>query len=304
MSAIFLNTSWSLHNVVAWMKNKPFLSHRVSMIYIGTVVLAQPYWVLEIYANFTYFNNINTLFLHTRPWEALFRDPWWIFTTISLFHAIRTRYEFRLLELLRISPRFAVMLGAMCLSIAFIIVDILSVTDALKSSLPVGVNPFWKLAFVFKCLTDSVILDDFKTALDRMRAFKISRLGSFAVDSSDARSRPGPQTAPWEMTKKSTDDDSRVSDVRLTDSERRIRELQRSLSGDNSWTRIKGTSKEEHLSRPSVIHVESRDRDGDGLSLGTMARLGQTSWLRDEDNSFRKQEDNTVGDRNAIGTAR
>ena len=81
------------------------------------------------------------------------------------------------------------MLGAMILSISFIILDVCSVTDALKSSLPDGLNPFWKLAFVFKCLTDSVILDDFKTALDRLRAYKISRLGSFAADNADRRSR-------------------------------------------------------------------------------------------------------------------
>ena len=55
------------------MKNKPFLSRKVSLFYIGTVILAQPYWVVEIYANFTYFNNINTVFLKTRPVEALFR---------------------------------------------------------------------------------------------------------------------------------------------------------------------------------------------------------------------------------------
>ena len=50
-------------------------------------------------------------------------------------------------------------------------------------------NPFWKLSFVFKCLTDSVVLDDFKTALDRLRAFKISRLGSFAIDGNDSRTK-------------------------------------------------------------------------------------------------------------------
>lgn len=81
------------------------------------------------------------------------------------------------------------MLLAMGVSIVFIILDICSVTSALKSALPDGLNPFWKLAFVFKCLTDSVILDDFKTALDRLRAYKISRLGSFAIDDSDRRSR-------------------------------------------------------------------------------------------------------------------
>ena len=81
------------------------------------------------------------------------------------------------------------MLVAMIISVGFIILDILSVTSALKSALPDGLNPFWKLAFVFKCLTDSVILDDFKTALDRLRAYKISRLGSFAVDDSDRRAQ-------------------------------------------------------------------------------------------------------------------
>lgn len=73
VSAIGLNISWSLHNIIAWMKNKPFLSTRVSRIYIVTVLLVQPYWVLEIYANFAFFNNFNKIFLRTRPLEPLFR---------------------------------------------------------------------------------------------------------------------------------------------------------------------------------------------------------------------------------------
>ena len=48
VTAIFLNMSWSLHNVIAWIKTKPFLSRRWSMFYIGTVILAQPYWVVEV----------------------------------------------------------------------------------------------------------------------------------------------------------------------------------------------------------------------------------------------------------------
>ncbi len=51
VTAIFLNTSWSLHNVIAWMKNKPFLSRKASLFYIITVALVQPYWVVEIVAN-------------------------------------------------------------------------------------------------------------------------------------------------------------------------------------------------------------------------------------------------------------
>jgi hypothetical protein len=104
-------------------------------------------------------------------------DPWWIFTTINLFWNIVRRYEFGIIELIRVSPRFAVLLGAMILSMCFIIVDILSVTAVFSSSLPDGINPFWKLAFVFKLLTDTIILDDFKTALDKLKQYKLQRLG-------------------------------------------------------------------------------------------------------------------------------
>ncbi|KAI4621454.1 uncharacterized protein J4E87_006671 [Alternaria ethzedia] len=189
VAAIFLNASWSLHNVIAWMKIKPFLSKPVSYIFIGTVVLVQPYWVVEIYANFAYFHGVNKIFLKTRPYEALCRDPWWILTTIYLFWVIKTQYELSLKEIVRISPRFGIMLLSMLLSIVFIVLDISTVTEAIKLPGATGINPFWKFAFVFKCLTDSVVLDDFKVALDRLRAFRISRLGSFSGDPSDSRSR-------------------------------------------------------------------------------------------------------------------
>lgn len=165
-------------------KNKPFLSRRVSLIYIVTVILVQPYWILEIVANFLYFNNINNLFQYTRPYEALFRDPWWIYTCCSLIWNIKRRYEFGFIELVRVSPRFGVLIAGMMMSIAFVIVDILSVTHAIKGSgSPDGINPFWKLAFVFKCLTDTVVLDDFKTALDRLKQYRLERIGSvFTAD--------------------------------------------------------------------------------------------------------------------------
>ncbi|KAK4960973.1 hypothetical protein LTR10_001462 [Elasticomyces elasticus] len=171
VTAIFLNISWSLHNVIAWIKNKPFLPRWGSILYITTVLLVQPYWVLEIAANFLYFSDTSNLFTYTRPYEALFRDPWWIFTVLSLLYNIRTRYEFGYIELMRVSPRFA------------IIVDILAVTHVISGAgLPDGINPFWKLAFVFKCLTDTIILDDFKTALDRLKQYKLERVGSIASD--------------------------------------------------------------------------------------------------------------------------
>jgi hypothetical protein len=65
---------------------------------------------------------------------------------------------------------------AMILSIVFTVFDICAVTGALGSALPIGINPFWKLAFVFKLLTDSVILDDFKTALDKLSHYNLSKI--------------------------------------------------------------------------------------------------------------------------------
>ncbi|KAL4764186.1 uncharacterized protein BDW70DRAFT_130505 [Aspergillus foveolatus] len=194
-SAIGLNVSWSLHNVIAWMKNRPFFSKRVSNIYIITVLLVQPYWVLEIYANFTYFNNVNKIFLTTRPLEPLFRDPWWVITTISLFYTIKREYNFGIRELVTISPRFGIMLASMCLSLAFVVVDECSVLGVFNSaSLPSGVQPFWKLSFIFKCLCDTVILDDFKTALDRMRDYwfqKQVRGGDIILHGGDGHRRLG-----------------------------------------------------------------------------------------------------------------
>ena len=66
-----------------------------------------------------------------------------------MFWNIKRRYEFGYLELIRVSPRFGVLLVAMLLSVAFIITDVLAVTHVISGSgLPDGLNPFWKLAFV------------------------------------------------------------------------------------------------------------------------------------------------------------
>lgn len=102
---------------------------------------------------------------------------------------------------MRLSPRFGVLLGAMVLSICFIIVDIVAVTGVFdNNALPDGINPFWKLAFVFKCLTDTIILDDFKTALDRLSTAKLQRLNSasesFRGDPLEIQTGPKRNVAP------------------------------------------------------------------------------------------------------------
>lgn len=188
-TAIGLIVSWFLHNVISWIKIKPFLSKRASWIFISTVMLIQPFWIMETYANWCFFHNINDLFVHTRPYEALCRDPWWIFTTAALFYNIKKRYELTIPQIVSISPRFGILLGAMILSIIFVILDVCAVTGAFTVSLADGLNPFWQLAFVFKCLTDSILLDDFKTALDRLSAYRIGRIGRSTAADINRRSR-------------------------------------------------------------------------------------------------------------------
>lgn len=115
-----------------------------------------------------------------------FSDPWWIFTTANLFWNIKYRYEFSFIEIVRVSPRFGILLLSMCLSLVFITVDLLSVTPVLAIG---GINPFWKFALVFKCLTDTIILDDFKTALDKLSRHKMSQIYQlpFSIRSNELR---------------------------------------------------------------------------------------------------------------------
>ncbi|KAF9895352.1 hypothetical protein FE257_000256 [Aspergillus nanangensis] len=169
-TAVGLHISTSLHNLIAWMKIRGFFTSWGTRIYLITLLLAQPFWVLHIYANFAFFNFGKKLFVYTRPLEPLFRDPWWIFTTCFLLYYIRQGYRTSISRLIRTSPRFGIMLFFMILSIGFTILDTASVLGSHYRGPAPGVEPFWKFAFVFKCLSDTVILDDFKTTLDRVRS--------------------------------------------------------------------------------------------------------------------------------------
>lgn len=101
------------------------------------------------------------------------------------------RYELGFIEIVRVSPRFGILLLCMALSVISIIVDLLSVTPVI----PIGViNPFWKFAFVFKCFTDSIILDDFKSALDKLSHHRRSQILPFNVlDDTDSERGGTPQ---------------------------------------------------------------------------------------------------------------
>ncbi|MCJ1465986.1 hypothetical protein MMC07_004605 [Pseudocyphellaria aurata] len=177
-TAVLLIISYQLHNVVAWIKIKPFLPPWGGKFYIYTLIVVQPFWVVELYFNFIYFNRTgDSTFRDIRAWEALARDPWWIFTTCRLVFIIKRDYFWRLKELIRTSPRFGVLIFCMCLSIGFLVVDVV-VTAAGKTG-RIGINPYWRLALVFKCASDTIFLDDFKSVLDCIKVKAFGRAGDF-----------------------------------------------------------------------------------------------------------------------------
>lgn len=184
-TAALLYSSYVMHNVVAWIKVKPFfigqgsffpprVGPKVQMVYLVTLALTVPPIILQIFDNFRYFNNINDLYRHVRPYEPLMRDPWWIFTNVILLHLIRKTYGTSVFHLIGQSPRLGILLAAVCLAIIFTIMDILASILTGLSTVD-GINPYWKLSLVFKCLTDTIMLDDFKTELKRLGFARMER---------------------------------------------------------------------------------------------------------------------------------
>ncbi|PYH67180.1 uncharacterized protein BO88DRAFT_489466 [Aspergillus vadensis CBS 113365] len=139
--------------LLMWTLSSPRpLSTERTRLYLIILLAVRPYWVVEIYANFAFFNRGQALFTTTRPLEPLFRDPWWIFTTCFLVYIIQRAYGCSLVQLIRISPRFGVMLLFMVISVVFAVVDMCAIRVEHRLGYPPGIEPFWKLAFVFKCL--------------------------------------------------------------------------------------------------------------------------------------------------------
>jgi hypothetical protein len=161
---------------VSWLKIRPFLPLWASRLFIISLVCVQPFWVVEAWSNFEYFNNLGSKAnIRTRPWEALLRDPWWVFTTVKLVLAIKKTYGFKVWTLICINRRFGVMLTCMALSIMFLVTDfVVSFQRTMPNS---GINPYWRLALVFKCASDTIFLDDFKSVLDDIVARKFSSIG-------------------------------------------------------------------------------------------------------------------------------
>ena len=191
----------------------PKVSKWVTWVYLVTLGLTIPIMIFEIFNNFRYFNNLSRLYTSARPYEPLFRDPWWLFSCLILFHIIRRCYSLNVFRVVRKSPRFGILLGAICLAIIFTIMDILasiipglSVTD--------GINPYWKIALVFKCLTDNIMLDDFKSVLQRLGAVKLD--GSTAMQTNSMNLTPNERAGLRENDQPDDADDSTWQDHRPT----------------------------------------------------------------------------------------
>ncbi|KAJ4308420.1 hypothetical protein N0V94_009357 [Neodidymelliopsis sp. IMI 364377] len=172
-TATLLFISYFLHNVVAWLKIRPFLPKWGSRLFIISLLCVQPFWIAEAWSNFSYFNGLGSdANVRMRPWEALVRDPWWIFTTWKLIDAIKKTYGFKIWVLVRINKRFGIMLLCMFLSIAFLLTD--AAVSAARVTSSSGINPYWRFALVFKCASDTIFLDDFKSVLDDIVQRKFS----------------------------------------------------------------------------------------------------------------------------------
>lgn len=212
-TAALLYCSYFLHNIVAWVKIRPFFVEPRSLfqpttakivrrVYLTTLALTIPPMILQIVNNFLFFNNKSELYNKIRPAEPLFRDPWWIFTCLALFHVIRKCYGSSVFALIARCPRFGILLAAICLSIVFTLMDTFATLIPQVRGVVNGINPYWKLALIFKCLTDNIMLDDFKTELQR--------LGGGTNLERDIGPPPSPLPLP-RMLEKSSDDHIEVT---------------------------------------------------------------------------------------------
>lgn len=146
-TAVLLYLSYNLHNLVNWIKIKPFLARWGALLYLSTIIFVFPYWISQMYLNFAYNNDLGDAhFRQTRPWEAIFREPWWIFTSIYLVYVIHRCYRFTFFQLVRLSSRFCMLMIAILFSVGFIITDIV---DAATNPSYGGRNPFWKVCSIF-----------------------------------------------------------------------------------------------------------------------------------------------------------
>lgn len=90
------------------------------------------------------------------------------------------------------------MLACMFLSIIFLLTD--AAVSAAKVTASSGINPYWRFALVFKCASDTIFLDDFKSVLDDILARKLSSVADTTRRGSRSRAR-GPHKRSWSTSR-------------------------------------------------------------------------------------------------------
>lgn len=90
-TAALLYSSYFLHNIIAWIKIRPFIldprvlfgpktAKIVTWVYLTTLAMTIPPMILHMVDNFLFFNNISDLYRKIRPAESLFKSvhfPCW-----------------------------------------------------------------------------------------------------------------------------------------------------------------------------------------------------------------------------------
>ena len=189
-TATLLFSSYIMHNIVAWLKVKPFFIGKSPRLHYRTgktvqwgyciaLCLTVPVWIFNAYNNFQWNINTRTIYRQARPLEFIARDPWRIFTNVVLLHIIGRSYGISVLEFVSKSPRLGILALAIVFAITFTVVDIVAAVLGDKLSNVDGINPFWKLSLVLKCLVDAIMLDDFTTELRQIGGERAQPIHTF-----------------------------------------------------------------------------------------------------------------------------
>src|SRR5438477_9912800 len=118
-TAALLYCSYFTHNVVVWLKIRtffvgplpsfsPYMCKWTRRIFLTTLAMTAPVIVFEIFNNFRFFNNYSRLYETVRPYEPLMRDPWWVFSCLTLFYVIKRCYSLKTFILIRLSSSFGI----------------------------------------------------------------------------------------------------------------------------------------------------------------------------------------------------
>ena len=103
-----------------------------------------------------------------------------------------------------------------------------------------SINPYWKLSLVFKCLTDTIMLDDFKTEL--------RKLGFARLEREEARRK---SVATFANKESFVANRSEVEEVDPVDGSPRPLSLSEMLTGGEQLPTI-GNGRRNATSRPAI----------------------------------------------------